>query len=79
MRGVVGRHTLIGDLSQATLDLDLSHESLEGGLVVAQVPQLLLELDGEGDDVCACAAVGLDPFCDLGEVFAFLAEVVFHG
>lgn len=76
---MVGRHTFVGDLSQATLDLNLSHEGLERWLVVAEVPQLLLELDGEGDDVCACAAVGLDPFCDLGEVFAFLAEVVFHG
>lgn len=23
--------------------------------------------------------MGLDPFCDLGQIFAFLAEVVFHG
>jgi hypothetical protein len=76
---MVGRHTFVGDLSEAALDLDIGHEGVECGLVVAQVPQLLLELDGEGDDVCACAAVGLDPFGDLGEVFALLAEVVFHG
>ena len=38
----------------------------------------LFELDGEGDDITALAAVGLDPLRDLGQVLALLADVVLH-
>lgn len=51
MGRMLGRCTFGGDLPQATLDLDLCHEGVECGLVFTQVPQLLLELDGEGDDI----------------------------
>ena len=51
MGQMLGTYTFGCDLSQAALDLDLGHEGLECGLVVTQVPQLLLELDGEWDDI----------------------------
>jgi hypothetical protein len=51
MRGTVGKYTFVSDLSEAALDLDLGSECFERWLVVTQVPQLLLELDGEGNDV----------------------------
>lgn len=72
------KRTLGSDLPQAARDLVLSQEGILGRLVVSQTPQLLLVLYGEWDDVCALAAVSLDPLGDLGQVFAFLAEIVFH-
>lgn len=71
--------TFVSDLSEAALDLDIGHEGVECGLVVTEGPELLFELNGEGNDICTLATVGLDPLCDLGQVFALLAEVVFHG
>lgn len=71
-------HTFGSYLSQAALDLDIGHERIQRWLVIPQGPQLLLKLDGEGDDICTLPAVSLNPLCDLGQVFAFLAEVVFH-
>lgn len=51
MRGILRTCTFVSDLSEAALDLDLGGECFKGWLVVTQVPQLLLEFDGEGDDI----------------------------
>lgn len=72
-------HTLGSNLPQPTRHLALFQKRVTRILVIAQRPQLLLELDGEGDDVGALPAVLLDPRNDLGQVLALLAHVVFHG